>query len=79
MMPLEVERKHSSIALPNEMNPIESQLYTAKEKTKEYEIQENQLGDEAPSGNDFLKVLIAIAVLIALAWVAYYKFHWEGR
>lgn len=43
---------------------------------KEKNIRSNYYGDEAPAGKDFLIVLIIVAVLIAIAWVFYYKFGW---
>jgi hypothetical protein len=33
-------------------------------------------GDEAPRLKDFLIVFITVAILIALSWIAYYKFGW---
>jgi hypothetical protein len=32
-------------------------------------------GDQTPRLKDFLIVLLALAILIASAWIAYYKFH----
>ena len=33
-------------------------------------------GDEAPRAKDFLMVLLVFLVLIALSWIAYFKFGW---
>lgn len=43
---------------------------------KDKNIWSDFYGDEEPSAKDFLIVLLVIAVLIAFAWIAYYKFHW---
>lgn len=37
-------------------------------------MEDNLLGDEAPKPKDFLVVIIVVLVLIALSWIAYYKF-----
>jgi hypothetical protein len=39
-------------------------------------IESNHYGDEAPGWKDALIVLVIVAVLIAFAWIAYYKFGW---
>jgi hypothetical protein len=33
-------------------------------------------GDEAPKGKDFLMVLLASLLLIALSWITYFKLGW---
>lgn len=33
-------------------------------------------GDEVPTFKDFLVVIIVVAVLIALNWIAYFKLGW---
>jgi hypothetical protein len=33
-------------------------------------------GDEAPEWKHFIIVIIAVAVLVALAWVTWFKFGW---
>lgn len=33
-------------------------------------------GDEAPRLKDFIIVIVVTAILIALSWIAYYKFGW---
>jgi hypothetical protein len=43
---------------------------------KDKNIRPNLYGDEAPGVKDFLIVLLIVAVLIAFAWMAYYKFGW---
>ena len=43
---------------------------------KDKNIKFNAYGDEAPGWRDFLIVFITVAVLIAFAWIAYYKFGW---
>ena len=35
-----------------------------------------RLGDEAPGPKDFIIVIAVTALLIALSWIAYYKFRW---
>lgn len=35
-----------------------------------------EYGSEAPTLKDFLIVLLVVAVLIALDWVAYFKLGW---
>jgi hypothetical protein len=36
----------------------------------------NKYGDEAPTPKEFLMVILVVALLIAFAWIAYYKFGW---
>jgi hypothetical protein len=43
---------------------------------KEKNIGLKDYGDEAPTLRDFLVVIIAVAVLIALDWIAYFKMGW---
>jgi energy-coupling factor transporter transmembrane protein EcfT len=38
--------------------------------------QKTKLGDEAPGWKDILVVLVVVALLIAFAWVAWFKFGW---
>ena len=38
--------------------------------------QKTKLGDEAPGWKDILVVLVVVALLIALAWIAWFKFGW---
>jgi len=33
-------------------------------------------GDEAPRLKDFILVLVAVALLIAFSWLAWFKFGW---
>ena len=33
-------------------------------------------GDEAPGCKDFVIVILAIGILIALSWIAWFKFGW---
>ena len=35
-----------------------------------------KLGDEAPTWKDFLIVLVVVALLIGLSWIAWFKFGW---
>jgi len=43
---------------------------------KNIKQQKDNLGDEAPTIKDLLTVLIVVATLIGLAWLAYYKLGW---
>jgi len=36
----------------------------------------SKLGDEAPRLKDFLMVLITVAILMSISWIAYFKFGW---
>ncbi|HEY0749970.1 MAG TPA: hypothetical protein VGD26_02370 [Chitinophagaceae bacterium] len=36
----------------------------------------NKLGDEAPTGKDFLVVVLAVAMLIFLSWIAWHTLGW---
>jgi hypothetical protein len=38
--------------------------------------QKQKLGDEAPGWKDILVVLVVVALLIAFAWIAWFKFGW---
>ena len=38
--------------------------------------QKTKLGDEAPGWKDILVVLVVVALLIAFAWIAWFKFGW---
>jgi len=35
-----------------------------------------RLGDEAPRPKDFIIVLVIVVVLIAVSWIAWFKFGW---
>jgi hypothetical protein len=37
-------------------------------------MEDKFLGDEAPRLKDFLIVIVVVLALIALSWIAYYKF-----
>jgi ABC-type polysaccharide/polyol phosphate export permease len=47
--------------------------------TNDKNIRNNLLDEEAPRVKDFVVVLVVIAVLIVLSWLAYYKFHFGDR
>ncbi len=36
----------------------------------------SHLGDRTPRLKDFLMVIMAVAVLIAFSWIAYFKLGW---
>jgi len=38
--------------------------------------QKPKLGDEAPEWKHLLLVIIAVALLIAFSWIAWFKFGW---
>lgn len=44
--------------------------------TREKNINQMKIGDEAPSFKDMLFVLLVILILVLLSWIAYFKFGW---
>lgn len=52
---------------------IKEHMLTRSDMTQE---QKPRLGDEAPGGKDFIRVIVVVALLIAFSWIAWFKFRW---
>ena len=49
---------------------------TLFQMANEENIKKKYYGDETPRGKDILIPIVVIMVIIALSWIAYFKFGW---